>query len=819
MLLIISIIFLLNLPAASAGDKKFNDSIKAGLAGHYSKLATAYADSGRFDSALIYFQKSVDLSKMLNDSAELSMNLLNIGEILRKQGNYNEAIKKFKLSVVIKQKTGDKTGTSKCYNNLGLAYSSLGDYSKALDYYQKSLKIKEELNDKRGIMRCYNNIGNIYFQMKNLKLTLEYYDKALSIAEEIEDKFAMSACLNNIGNILRSDGKPEEALANYTKALNLLEAINDKTSIAFCLNNIGIIYDDLRKYELALYYYSKTLKARETLNDRQGIALALNNIGNLYNHKGDFQKAIEYSKKSLDIAKEIGSLDDQKEIFISLSQHYEGLKMYGKSLEYYKLYKHTNDSIFNFESDKRLKEMEAKYQNEKKQKEIELLNKEKRIQQSEIEKKEAQVKQRTIILYAFIGGFILLALLIIVVFMSYKQKKEANKLLAIHIEEIKLQKEEILTQRDEIERQHRLLEERNREVLDSITYALNIQKAILPPEEYISKHLPEHFILYKPKDIVSGDFYWVKEITVSHGMTASRVTANHSVDTRHSVAASHSVIASHPMTETDYQRKNFLVFCVADCTGHGVPGAFMSMLGIALLNEIINNMVNSADINSVSPILASEILNRLRINIIRSLHQTGSSDTSKDGMDIAFCVLDLTESGTNIVKNDRLTLHYAGAYNPLYLIRNPDPQGHLKADPQGHVTEDYRRSNDTGYNKGDLAGQLSEYGDPAGRGFIEVKADKMPIGGVYTSEKMLSFTENIIPVYSSDMLYIFSDGFADQQGGMAGKKFKYSQFKELLLSLYSLSVEEQKKEISDNFEKWKGSHEQIDDVTVLGMRI
>jgi len=254
-------------------------------------------------------------------------------------------------------------------------------------------------------------------------------------------------------------------------------------------------------------------------------------------------------------------------------------------------------------------------------------------------------------------------------------------------------------------------EKHRRELTASLRYAYNIQAALLPSEEFMNHVLPQHFVIFKPRDILSGDFYWLS------------------------------------------QKKNKTLVAAADCTGHGVPGALMSILGMAFLNEIASN-------NSFNR--ANDILNILREKIMKALHQTGDNEEPKDGMDLAFCIID----------RDNEIIEYAGANNPLYIIRNND--------------------------------------------LLEFKADRMPIGINAIEEK--SFTNHKIKYFPGDILYLFSDGFVDQFGGPREKKFKYGPFKNLLLEMHSLSMDEQKDKILETFKNWKGDFEQIDDVLIIGLK-
>ncbi|MBI5541059.1 MAG: SpoIIE family protein phosphatase [Bacteroidia bacterium] len=437
----------------------------------------------------------------------------------------------------------------------------------------------------------------------------------------------------------------------------------------------------------------------------------------MYNKLNKYSKAIEYAYKGLKIAKEIGALDDEKESYQYLSYSYDSLGNYKKAFEYHKLYSTTKDSLFNAEKNKQITEMETRYQTEKKQQEIEKQN-------LLLEKKDVEIKKQAIQRNSFIIGAGLLLVLAFVIYGRYRQKKKANELITYKNQELEQANEEICVQRDEIETQRDIvikqkehIEEINVQITDSIHYAKYIQGAVLPDSDYLREILGEHFILFKPRDIVSGDFYWAAKI------------------------------------------KQWLIFIVADCTGHGVPGAFMSMLGISFLNEIISK-------DEVTQ--ANHVLNYLRVHVIESLKQKGILGEQQDGMDIALCALN----------TDTLELQYAGANNPLYIIRK----------------------NQTNLD--------------------EIKGDKMPIG---IHQNMQPFTNHITKLHKGDTLYLMSDGYKDQIGGEKEKKFLSKRLKELILSITNESMEQQCKILDNTIEDWitghKEKYEQTDDITVLGIKI
>ncbi|MCF6366422.1 MAG: SpoIIE family protein phosphatase [Bacteroidales bacterium] len=320
-------------------------------------------------------------------------------------------------------------------------------------------------------------------------------------------------------------------------------------------------------------------------------------------------------------------------------------------------------------------------------------------------------------------AFIIYALLlfgIIRLYMNWRMKAVEKERKVLE-DTVKERTEEIEESKEEIESQRDVLYKQKKEIIDSINYAERIQSAVLPSAELMNDVVKDHFVFFKPRDIVSGDFYWVKKI------------------------------------------RTFSFIVAADCTGHGVPGAFMSMLGSSFLNEI----VTSRTLDS-----AGEVLNRLRNKVKKSLHQKGAEGEQKDGMDISLLIIDW----------ETLELQFAGAYNSLYIVRKNGEQTNEEANYE----------------------------------FIKLKADRQPIG-IYIHEK--DFTNHSFQLQKGDTIYALSDGYVDQFGGDTGGKFKSGRFQKLLLSFQDKSMEEQKHILGRTFTKWKRDIEQIDDVLIIGMRI
>lgn len=342
-----------------------------------------------------------------------------------------------------------------------------------------------------------------------------------------------------------------------------------------------------------------------------------------------------------------------------------------------------------------------------------------------------------------------------------KQKKEIaaqRDSLAKRNEEVLQQNDEIQAQRDEIERQHKLtIRQRDRiaaqhkEITASISYAKRIQQALLPPPCRLNDFFADSFVFWHPRDVVSGDFYWM------HGVTP---------------------------TEKDRKPENspYIVVTVADCTGHGVPGAFMSMLGVSFLNETIIRR------NIIKPAV---ILNELRDEIKQALQQTGKSGEQKDGMDIALLTIDI----------ENKKLQFAGAHNPLYLIRDAN-----------RVEQDFKD-----YNNNRV--KFTKYSDKV---LCQFKADTQPVG-IHLKER--PFTSHTFNLLTGDVIYLFSDGFYDQCGGTEGKKYKTRQFKQKLLEIHTMPMQKQKAELTDTLHNWMNptnnqtTYEQVDDILIMGIKI
>jgi len=703
-----------------------------------------YSDSLK---SLNSFKKAYELSNEISSKIGIAHSLRNLGFFYDTYGDYLLANEYYKNALNAFIESKNRTFESACLNDLGMVSYYQGDFTNALRYFQKSIVIDQELGDQKNISASYINIGSIHENLNNLPVAEMYFKKALEIKQKIADKNGISSCYLSIGNIaLRKENFPK-AISYYKKALELKKVLNDKKGISKCYNNIGITYSKSTNNFNALSYYHKALDLFIEMDDKPNIIGCLLNIANSHLEMKHPKEALLATDKGFKLAQEINSNHDLLNIYGIYAGIYAFEKDYQKAYQYQLIYDTIKNKVNNEEITRVQQEMEATFQNKQKQKEIELQN--------------IELSKQTTQKYAITVGLCLVILLLVVITIAFTQKRKANFILSKQKNEIQekneelymyfqvlnkqkteiqekneellQQNEEIVTQRDELEIQKLLVDNQNKEITDSIHYAKRIQTAILPPKQIeYNKNIPEHFFLFKPRDIVSGDFYWINHI--------ENELAN---------------------------SKGFLITAAVDCTGHGVPGAFMSMLGVSFLSEIVNK-------SQIQTIKASQILDQLRDKVIAALHQTGKDGEQKDGMDIALCIINL----------DNLIMQYAGAFSPLYIIKKQEES----------------------LNDIIIENQL-----------IEIKADKMPIGIYYRNTP--SFTNHEIQLQKGDCVYIFTDGYADQFNAVNGKKLKYKLFKEILIKANLLCMKEQKAILDEKFEKWKGSHRQIDDVLVIGVRV
>ncbi|MFW5793007.1 MAG: tetratricopeptide repeat protein [Bacteroidota bacterium] len=700
-------------------------------------LGIVYHLQGETDIALEYYLEALTLREKLDDKEGLAVSYNNIGIIYQSQGSYALSMEFSEKSLDVNIELGDSIGMARSYNNIGNTYFYRGNYDKCIEYFFKALDIRDKINDLEGAAASYSNIGLVYQNQENYDNAVEYLLKAQEIYEELEDEKGLSVVFNNLGNIHSDNKNYDEAIDYHKKSLRIKENIGDSRGISSSYTNIGNVYRDQKKYDKAIAEYMKALNIDKKSGDLQGQAIIYTNIAELYTTlidksqglelESNINAAIEYGLKAYNIAIEIGALPVQNNSAEKLQITYKKTGDYKKSLEFAEIYIATKDEMFNEEKTKALAEMQTKYETEKKQQEIEK-------QQLTIEKQEIDNRRQKNQRNFFIAGSVLMAMMVLVVYNGYRQKKrrnniitEKNALLIEANEEIHAQKNEIEAQHDMVIKQKEHIEIQKTKIEDSIIYARRIQNAVLPKEQYAENLLGEHFVVFYPKDVVSGDFYWTTNVN------------------------------------------EWTVVAVADCTGHGVPGAFMSMLGISFLNEI----ARKKEVND-----PSKVLNALREAVIDALDQKSKKDSQKDGMDMSLIA----------INNKTNECHWAGAGIPLWILRKND------------INKEF----------------------PDKTQMIEViKGNNMTLA---ISPKMNDFTCHKIDISKGDRVYMFSDGLVDQFGGPQGKKFMSKNLKTILANTANNTINEQHAEIEKALDEWMNpkegrSYNQIDDITMIGMEL
>ncbi len=428
---------------------KVDKSIKKELSHSFYIIATIYKDQGKYDLALKNFNQSLNYGLKIDDKKRIAFNYNGIGVIYKEQGKYEEAIKMHFKSLEIKKTIGDKRGISNSYNNIGMIYERQGNYADALKMHYESLKIKKQIGYKIGIADSYMNIAIICRHQKNYNEALEYDFQAMRIILENKDNPRLIRVYNDIGVFYKEQNKFIDALEYYTKALKLAEANGYKHSIVLAKTNIGNIYRDIKKENEAEIFYLSALKLCEEIGDNEGMTYIFNNLGDLYFQQKKYYASIEHYNKSLRLCKLIGRKEGIKWSLQGLSKGYQKLGNYQKAYDNQLLFSQLSDSLLNEENLKQINEMKAKYEYEKKEKEIELLNKDRKIQETIF---KAKLKQETIVRNVFIGGFLLVLLIAFLFILWYRQKIRTNTIIAIKNEQISRQQANILGKEDERKR-------------------------------------------------------------------------------------------------------------------------------------------------------------------------------------------------------------------------------------------------------------------------------------------------------------------------------------------------------------------------------
>ncbi len=691
--------------------------------------------------------KSLDENLKKDDIKAATNNMNNIGLSHFSNKDYEEAINSFNDALVLSEMNGDKKAAADIRNNLGVSHERMNQKKAALENFKQAVRDYQELGDNASAAK-------VMFQISLLEknhLDKEAEQKALEdlalLEEEIKNQKELSATYNNLAINLMKQSKPEDAKMILEKARKIDQSKNLKAFEAITINNQGNIQLEQGNVKEAITSYQKALEIKKELNDKGSQAITFHNLGNALYALGELKKAEENLRKSLLLAKESKEAKTMNANYRALANLLADANSCMDPLENYKNYISMRFAVIESEVIKPLYEEKAKYiesdfsadgsltdgigkigignedlisinmlqedlrqaqkaaQQEIKEAQNQIMIQNKDIALLESQKTAEQEKTKTLtwmVIGAAVSGLLVLSLLGMAVRSRNRTKKDKQK----------------------IEEQKEVIEEKNKEFTDSVTYASRLQTAILPPISVLNTQLKEYFVIYKPKDIVAGDFYWTETVG------------------------------------------DYTYVAAADCTGHGVPGAMVSVV----CSNSLFRAVNEFGLRDTGA-----ILDKTRELVIQTFEK--SVEEVKDGMDIALIRL---EKGTNKIQ-------FTGAHNSLLIAREKNGQ---------------TLSENVIFNEEKF---LEEF-----------KADKQPVGQ-YAYAK--DFTTNNIDVREGDQLFLFSDGYADQFGGEKGKKMKVRYLKELFLEVSTLPADQQKDKLEQYFLKWKGDHEQVDDVCVIGLRV
>jgi tetratricopeptide (TPR) repeat protein len=703
--------------------------------------------ASNLDSAITLFDKAytiAEANKLERIQAEVTGWK---GEVERRKGNREKAIELFDAALQTAEKTDAKRVQAFCYMVKAENLRSMNEFDKAFDCYNKSIGISKQINDPYKIIICYNGMGDAKRVQGDYVQSLDCFNRSMDLAKKNGYKRPLAYALHTMGDVYCAQKEFDKALTNYKEAAKIAEELQDKQRLAEVYNGMGNAYRLSGKNDLAFECLKRSIRLSEEAGNQNSLALSYNGLGALYEDKKQFREAQDYFQKAYAIANQNGNIGQMCDDLRDMAECYYELGEYGKAkdasekalaaaeqgqlmeiikqsafmlykinskqnnpgaaLKMLSLYIETKDSLSNEEQVKQFAAVEyaAKEQGlkaEQKAKED--------TYKAEQARKEEELKRQKTIRYAFTIGFVLVLALVVIVYRNLRENKRKNRI--------------ITEQKKEVEHAKELVEEKHKEITDSINYAERIQRSFLATKEMLDQNLKEYFVFFRPKDVVSGDFYWAASTSLSHPTLA---------------------------------RQNYFYLCTADSTGHGVPGSIMSLLNITSLEKAIEHHSEPA-----------EILNHTRKTIIDRLKKDGSAEGGKDGMDCSLLAFDF--------ENHKLSL--AAANNPVWIVR---------------------------------------YEDGVTPGVIEVKPDKMPVGKHDKDQQ--PFTLHTLELQPGDVIYTLTDGFPDQFGGPDGKKFMSKKLRELLAGNAHLPMAEQKILLENTFYTWRGGLEQIDDVTVIGIRI
>jgi serine phosphatase RsbU (regulator of sigma subunit) len=651
-----------------------------------------------------------------DDSSKIRVNnfLSYYYENLDIPSNIDSSIATIERALVLMRKPENKEIFNYGFFQAAHLYSKINDYEKSLNTLIEYLELSQSINNYNWEGHALVKLCSLFSNLKDEENAQKYAQMLEAVYPKMDKESRKYDVMNQLGTYYKNIGENELALSKHFQAMDIALSQKNKKTTSFSYNNIGLVYKNLKEYDKALEYYVKSLKIKEELNNTKGIAGSYINIASVYNLQKDHEKAIQFALTGLEYADEAKASLFKLSGLENLFQSYVELKKYKEATEIAIQLLKLKDEIYNANITEQTQKLEKQYETEKKKQELVLLKKDAELKAIEIDQQQNSIKNQQRLILFFTIGFFIFVVLLFFLFRTVRQKQKANTLLSENVEVINEQK-------SKVEMQKQVVEEKNNEILASIKYAKRIQTAILPQKKLIDSYFSDYFIFYKPKDIVAGDFYWFEKVNNTYYVAA------------------------------------------ADCTGHGVPGAMVSV--------VCNNGLNKSlkEHNLRQP---KEILDKTREVVISQFEK--SDENVQDGMDIS--LISIKEE-----PQDKFRISFSGANNSLWVLRK-------------------------------FAAEIEE-----------VKGDKQPIGKY---RNMQAFEQHDLQLNQGDLIFLFTDGFVDQFGGLTsearangGKKYKSSRLKDTLIKLRNESCADQAQNLEKEFSVWKGELDQIDDVCVIGIRL
>lgn len=663
-------------------------------------LKTATEDSAKVNNCIYlasyFFEKNLKKSNYFAQQALLisqnikyrngqAKSLFLLAQTEHKLGKLKSALTHFGESTRIFQQEQQSYFQGKGYAEMGNVYADLGEMVSAIKYHQTAIEVFKKLNNQIGIGNCYSDLGHINHMQKNYNQSLTYYQKAKNIFAKAKDEMALANLYNRVSVVFRDQQEIEKSLSYDYKALLIQEKLRDKSGMATSNLNIGETSIIQQEFTRSQGYIDYAAKLFREIEDQIGLSKCYLLSAQVALLQNKTQIAAQNLIKCIEIAEKaraIPQLVDSYKLLSDLSAQNNNIE---EAYKYLAQHGALKDTLYSLERSRQFSEMEVKYQTETIEEQLEV---------EKLEKENEANKAFTFTLSFFLGS----GIFVIILLLMRKKNKESAEI------------------NRNLERKNELIEKKNNEILDSIVYAKRIQEAMLTSADYLDKIFDDFFVLYKPKDIVSGDFYW----------------AYHSNTT------------------------NNVFWATADCTGHGVPGALMSMIGTVLLNEVV--IIKKVD-------STAKILSQINAYLKRYLNNGDSLYQSQDGMDISCCKLD----------RSTMTIEVSGATHSVYVMR------------QGVLTE--------------------------------LKGDKITLGQDPFSRKINNFSITQYQLQKNDIIYTFTDGYPDQIGGENRKKLKVGVLKKYLTEISTLPLQQQKNNLKEKLTHWQGENPQLDDVLIMGVKV